>query len=170
MSLFRASLACAVAVAASSAFAQLTDDPDWKESPVPPPPAFNVSKLVPVDVGAASALAFGIDPATVTLTKEGVVRYVVVASSRTGATNAMYEGVRCASGEYKTYARHNASGGWNLVSNPAWQSLYAPAPSRHTLMVARGGICRGNAPNDNVEQMMRDLRTSPDQKYEPARR
>lgn len=170
MSLCRAGLACALVLAAGSTWAQLTEDPDWKESPVPPPPAFNVSKLVPVDVGAASALSFGIDPATVTLTKEGVVRYVVVASSRTGATNAMYEGVRCASGEYKTYARHNASGGWNMVSQPTWQSLYAPSPSRHTLLVARGGLCRGNAPNDNVDQMMRDLRSSPDQKYEPSRR
>ncbi len=96
---------------------------------------------------------------------------IVVASSRTGAMNAMYEGIRCASGEYKTYARHNANGGWNLVSQPTWQSLYAPASaSRHTLMVARGGICRGNAPNDTVEQMMRDLRSPPDQKYELPRR
>lgn len=170
MFLLRASVACTVTVAASLAFGQLVDDPDWKESAVPPPPAFNVSKLVPVDVGASSALSFGIDPTTVTLTKEGIVRYVVVASSRTGATNAMYEGVRCASGEFKTYARHNASGGWNLVGQPTWQSLYAPGPSRHTLLLARGGICRGNAPNDNVDQMMRDLRLGPDQKYELQRR
>lgn len=167
MSLCRAGLAFAMVIVAGSAFAQLaTEDPDWKESQVPPPPAFNAAKLVTVDVGAASALTFGIDPATLSVTKEGIVRYVVVASSRTGALNAMYEGIRCASAEYKVYARYNAGSGWNAVSEPTWQSLYATTPSRHTLRIARAGICRGNAPNLSVEQIVRDLRTPPDKKFE----
>lgn len=167
MSLCRAGLAYAMLIVAGSAFAQLgAEDPDWKESQVPPPPAFNAEKLLPVDVGAATALSFGIDPATLSVTKDGIVRYVVVASSRTGAFNAMYEGIRCATGEYKVYARYNTGSGWNAVSAPTWQSLYAASPSRHTLRIARAGICRGNAPNYSVEQIVRDLRTLPDKKFE----
>jgi hypothetical protein len=168
MSLCRAGLACALAVVAGSAFAQFggAQDPDWKESAVPPPPAFNAGKLVPVEVGAFSSLSFGIDPATLTLTPEGIVRYVVVASSRTGAMNAMYEGIRCASGEYKVYARYNTGSGWNPVTEPSWHSLYAPSPSRHTLSIARAGVCRGNAPNLSTERIVKDLRNPVDRKFE----
>jgi hypothetical protein len=163
----RAGLACAIAMVAGSAFAQLgAVDPDWKESQVPPPPAFDAGKLVPLEVAASSALSFGIDPATLSLTKEGIVRYVVVASSRTGALNAMYEGIRCSTSEYKVYARYNPGSGWNAVTEPTWQSLYSASPSRHTLNIARAGVCRGNAPNLTVEQIVRDLRTPPDKKFD----
>ena len=36
-----------------------------------------------------------------------MVRYVVVATSDSGAVNAIYEGIRCDTGRFKVYARHN---------------------------------------------------------------
>ena len=37
---------------------------DWKESEVPPPPAFDAGKLLTFDVSVGSSLVFGVDPAT----------------------------------------------------------------------------------------------------------
>jgi hypothetical protein len=88
------------------ATAQLAaQDPDWKELDAPPPPAFELSRLLPFEVSAGSTLKFGIDPATLQLGSDGILRYVVVARSSTGTVNAMYEGLRCSTGEVRTYAR-----------------------------------------------------------------
>ena len=133
-------LACALS---ASAWAQLTpDDPDWKELETPPPPAFDIGKLVTFDVSATSSLVFGIDPASIRISQaDGVVRYVMVASSASGAQNVMYEGIRCATGELKTYARYAPEGGWKAVSQPEWRSLFSNMPSKHALQFARAGGC-----------------------------
>lgn len=128
------------------ALAQLTDlDPDWKETDVPPPPAFSRDKLVPVDMPPHVTLKFGVDPVTLSITKDGVVRYVMVATSSGGNVNAMYEGIRCLTGEVKVYARYTSSGQWKTVDNPQWAPLNGNQPSKHALALARQGACEGRS-------------------------
>ena len=94
--------------------AQLADDPDWKESAALPPPAFDFGKLIPFTGAVSSPLVYGVDPASIRISKEdGVVRYVLVATGSSGARNVIYEGIRCATGEFKTYARYSSDGRWN---------------------------------------------------------
>lgn len=152
-------LAAGLAAASISATAQLSaPDPDWKEQDAPPPPAFAVDRLVPFDVSVGSALRFGVDPATIQIGRDGVVRYVIVARSASGTVNAMYEGIRCSTGEMRTYARHNADSGWTRADSSDWRSMWGSAPSRHTLMFARQGGCMGNAPPRSVDEIVRSLR------------
>lgn len=127
----------------SVAWAQfIPDDPDWKESEVPPPPAFDIGKLVTFEVSATSSLVYGVDPASIRISPaDGIVRYVVVASSASGARNVMYEGIRCATGEFKSYARYLPDEGWKMASQPEWHSLFGNMPSRHALRFARAGGC-----------------------------
>jgi hypothetical protein len=155
-SAFLASLVLMALVATGPATAQayaLEDPADWKESQVPPPPAFDVNKLIPLEVSIGSALNYGIDPATITITNsDSLVRYVIVASNASGARNVMYEGIRCSTGEYKTYGRYSPDGKWNMVANPEWQSMFGPMPSKHALRFARAGACdsAASAPSVNV--------------------
>lgn len=128
------------------ASAQLSSlDPDWKEIDVPPPPAFNKDKLVPVDMPPHVTLKLGVDPATLSISNDGVVRYVMVATSSAGTINAMYEGIRCLTGEVKVYARYSASGQWKAVENPQWAPLNGNQPSKHAAALARQGACDGRA-------------------------
>lgn len=158
-------LACGLAIWAFSAAAQLADvDPDWKEADAPPPPAFDLKRLVPFDVAPGSQLSFGVDPASISIGSDGIVRYVVVARSRTGTVNAMYEGLRCTTGEVRTYARHNPDSGWSRVEGGLWRSLWDNQPSRHSLMFARQGGCAGRAPPRNVQEIVRDLRNQDPEK------
>ena len=129
-----------VLVALSSS-AQVDTDPDWKETDAPPPPSFNKDKLIPIEMPKYVSLRFGVDPATLTLTADGIVRYVVVAINAGGSINAMYEGIRCATGEVKTYARQNSSGQWSLVSEPQWKWLNDKLPSKHAMAIASQGVC-----------------------------
>lgn len=135
------------------------DPADWKEIETPPPPAFDVKKLITFEVSPNSQLVYGVDPATISISpKDGIVRYVMVASNASGASNVMYEGIRCTTGEFKTYARYSSDGKWTHVSKPEWRSLFDNMPSKHALRFARAGACDSAAPATSVDTLVRRLK------------
>jgi hypothetical protein len=137
--------ALALTLIVQGAAAQTLTDTDRKESEAPPPPAFNTKQLIPIDMPKYVTLRFGVDPATLSITPDGIVLYVVVAINPAGSINAMYEGIRCATGEVKTFARYTTGGKWAVAANPEWQSLEANLPSRHAVALARQGLCEGHS-------------------------
>lgn len=143
-----------------AAWAQFTaDDPDWKESDVPPPPAFDMGKLVTFEVAPNSSLVYGVDPASIRISNsDGLVRYVMVASSASGARNVMYEGIRCSTGEFKTYARYSPDGGWRMVSKPEWRSLFGNMSSSHALRFAQAGACDNTTVPQSVNVLITRLK------------
>jgi hypothetical protein len=154
-----------LAMASFAAHAQLVPiDPDWKEVEAPPAPPVRTTGLIPLDI-PRSTLHFGVDPASVSLDKDSVVRYVVVATSDSGAVNALYEGIRCASGDFKVYARHNGGSGWTVARDTPWRALSEPSASRHTILIARTGACIGQAPNRSASQIVRDLKAPVDRRF-----
>lgn len=156
-SIFAAVLLLGLSNSVWSQFA--VDEPEWKESDVPPPPALDASKLVGLEVSPNSSLAYGVDPASISITQsDGVVRYVMVATSASGARNVMYEGIRCSTGEFKTYARYSADGKWNLVSDPQWRSMFGNMPSKHPLRLAKAGACDNAAPATSVKEIVSRLK------------
>ena len=137
----------------------LVDDPDWKEAEVPAPPTFSTEHLIAVEMPSYASLKFGVDPATLTITPDGIVRYVMVAVNASGSVNAMYEGIRCAKGEVKTYARTMSNGAWSVISEPPWRSLSDNLPSKHALAFARQGACDGrSAAASSVADIIRHLK------------
>jgi len=143
---------------APAAMAQLFVNPEWKESEVPPAPAFDQRRMVEIDMPPMLDLKFGVDPATIVITNDGVVRYVVIAKNTgpSGAINAFYDGVRCATGEGKTYARFSGDA-WHEVENPEWKRL-DQARTRYNLALARQAICTSGAPRRSAAEMVRELR------------
>ncbi len=139
-------------------------DPDWKEVEAPAPPQIRTTGLIPLEI-AGTSLHYGVDPDSVTLDRDGVVRYVMVASSGSGAVNALYEGIRCNTGDFKVYARYNTGSGWRPVKDAPWQPLVARSASRHSLLIARTGACIGQAPNRSASQIVRDLKAPVDRRF-----
>lgn len=153
--------AWALAISQNTAGQVFVEDPDWKEADVPAPPAFNKDRLIPVSMPPYATLRFGVDPATLMITHDGVVRYVMVAQGAggSGTVSAMYEGIRCAAGEFKTYARLGASGQWASVSNPPWRPLADNNTSKHALALARQGACDGrSAMARSVQEIVNTLK------------
>jgi hypothetical protein len=68
---------------------------------LPAPPK---GELIEFFVSSASSFKFFIDPKSLAVGSDGVVRYTLVARSRSGAENVSYEGIRCEDGNYKVYA------------------------------------------------------------------
>jgi hypothetical protein len=150
-------LACTV-LCRSAAWAQLAPvDPDWKEQDAPIPPAFDLQRLVPFEVSPNSPLRWGFDPETMQIGKDSIVRYVVVAQSPSGALNAIYEAVRCSTGEVKTYARHNKDSGWSIAKDPQWRPMQGQVSS-HSLRLANQGVCTGAAPASSVREVVKSVR------------
>ncbi|MEJ7929033.1 CNP1-like family protein [Ramlibacter sp. AN1015] len=149
-------LSSAVGVAAAA-------DGEWQEAEAPAPPALRTSELIHIEV-PRSELRFGVQPDSVSIGADDVVRYTVVATSRSGAVNAMYEGIRCVSGEVKVYARH-IDGTWAPTKEHDWQSLHGNAAHRHSLAVARQGACVGRGANRPARQILRDLAAPVDERF-----
>jgi hypothetical protein len=149
---------------ATSGFAQLlATDPDWKESDAPAPVALNLKDLLPFEVVKTSNLSWALDPTAVKIVGDGLVRYVAVARSASGALNALYEVINCSNGEVKTYARivskeaEAAGKAWVVVADPKWISMY-DAPSKHALALAKQGVCTGNTAAQNVNEIITSLK------------
>lgn len=137
----------------------LTNPADWKESDVPPPPAYDMSKLLTFEVTRASPMVYGVDPASFSISKnDGIVRYVVVATSPAGAKNVIYEGLRCSTGEVRTYARAKPDGSWVPVANSEWKSAYDISLPRHSLRFAKAAACQNAAPVSSVRELVRKLK------------
>jgi hypothetical protein len=134
------------------------DNPDWKETEAPAPPGFNPKQLLSVDMPHYVSMKFGIDPATLAVTPDGIVRYVMVAVSPGGSVTAFYEGIRCATAEVKSYARANADGVWTLVKNAEWRGLNDKQPSKHALALARQGVCEGNTATGPAAEILKKLK------------
>lgn len=137
----------------------LVDNPDWQETEVPAPPKFDPRQLVNIDMPAYVSMKFGVDPATLAVTPDGIVRYVMVAVSPSGSVNAFFEGIRCATGEVKSYARANDAGVWTLVKEPEWRGLNDKQPSKHALALARQGVCEGNTAAGSATEIVRRLKS-----------
>jgi len=138
--------------AAGWGFAQNSlDNPDWTEEPAPPAPTFSASRVLPLDMPNFVSVKVGIDPTTIMVGGDGIVRYVAVMSNATGSTNAVYEGIRCLTGEVKTYARAGSSGIWSPVSSPVWRDLLDNLPSQHARTFYRQAACDARVANTKSE-------------------
>lgn len=124
---------------------------------MPAAPAFSEDRLIRFEVNPDSALIYGIDSQTLSISAaDRVVRYVVVVRSPSGGRNVFYEGIRCPTGEMKTYARHNGQA-WVTVPDPQWSPMLG-RPSRHTAQLARLGACEGTATPFRPADVLRALR------------
>lgn len=122
-----------------------TNVPDaapWVEDTSPAAPTFSTEHLLALDMPPHVSIKAGIDPDTISVGTDAVVRYVVVMRNSSGSTMASYEGIRCETREVKTYARRNSLGEWVALSEPVWRDLNATMPSHHAQVFAGQAACK----------------------------
>ena len=83
---------------------------EWREGDVKLPAYPKTEGLIEFEVIGGS-FRFFIDPQSLALGPDGVVRYTLVARSPSGFANISYEGIRCSTMEYKVFAFGN-DGKW----------------------------------------------------------
>jgi hypothetical protein len=131
---------------------------DWKEEKAPPAPAYSTTQLLALDMPHFVTVKIGIDPSTLMVGSDGVVRYVAVMTNSNGNSSAVYEGLRCLTGEVKTYARAGSSGTWSPASNPVWRDVMDNLGSQHARVFARQAACDARLASSK-EDIIKSLRT-----------
>ena len=137
---------------------------DWelanrKPAPVEGPvelPAYPVAaRLIEFEKTSVADFRYFIDPQTLTVDKDGVVRYVLVARSASGVQNVSYEGIRCETAEYRLYAFGRPDGTWSR-SRVEWRSLQQAQPLQRILYADY--FCPQKVAILNAEEGVRALR------------
>jgi hypothetical protein len=121
------------------------------------PPAYPVAgRLLEFGVIDGGGFHFFVDGATLSVGKDGIVRYVLVARSPDGVQNVSFEGMRCASAQHRVYAFGRPDGSWS-ASRAGWRSLEAPAVQRRHTTLYREYFCPQNEPIRNAAEGVRAL-------------
>lgn len=162
--------ACAVVGAVAAALAAATvaqvpgqqlrdsaaDSIDFSTKPLdelplqlPAPPG----DLIEFDPGRPATLRFFVDPASLTVGTDGIVRFTVVVRGDGATSNVSYEAIRCKTAERKVYAYGRRDGTWSEVRDPRWTRIgnvasdhrfplyeYYFCPSRQIVASAREGV------------------------------
>jgi CNP1-like family protein len=99
---------------------QFDEDKPWEEQKASLPAYPAEENLVRFYVSETSPFEFFVDPDSLSVGKDGVVRYTLVARSASGALNIDYEGIRCESRERKLYAFGRADHTWAEARRADW--------------------------------------------------
>ena len=149
-------LALSAAALAACSSKGPSDRSDWERQnegrlakaeapPAPDLPAYPQNdRLVPFYVTSASDFKFFIDRASLSVGRDRIVRYALVARSGAGAENVSFEGINCLSNEYILYAV-GVQGKW--VGRPTeWRAIEPRSVQRWHNALRSEYFCPNNVP------------------------
>jgi hypothetical protein len=148
------------AAQAQSGFDEEFDDKDkpWQEIAVQLPAPPKAENLLPFYVSPITTHTFAIDPLSLTVAADGVIRYTLVTRSQEGATNISYEGIRCASFEKKIYAIGHPDGNWSRSRRDQWERIASNAANRQHAALTKDYFCQESMVAGKAEDMVKRLR------------
>jgi hypothetical protein len=124
------------------------------ELPLQLPAAPKPGDLIQFDPGRPTSLRFFVDPASLSVGTDGIVRFTVVARGDGAASNVSYEAIRCKTRERKVLAYGRANGTWHETRESHWIPISGMTsdgyrfvlfenyfcPSRQIIATAREGV------------------------------
>lgn len=125
------------------------DDPDapvWIEEDAVLPVFPQEANLLGFYVSEVTAHKFYIDASSLSVGKDGVVRYVLEVHTSGGATNISFEGIRCQTRELKIYASGRQDGTWASARNTKWRVIENKPVNRQHAALARDYFCPNGIP------------------------
>lgn len=138
---------------------QFVEPEPWKEQPVELP-AYPDGKhfvAVPLQI-AGSNLEMFIDEPSLAVGEDGVVRYVMLLRSPTGTENLFYEGIRCATHEWRAFAYGGSAGAWSALPDRGWAPIRNLGVERYREELYRYYLCDRSLGTLNRAEMLRRMR------------
>jgi hypothetical protein len=135
-------------------------EPDpWKEQAVglPAYPDGKHYLTVPVQIPGSNLEMF-IDEPSLSVGEDGVVRYVMLLRSPSGGENLFYEGIRCMSRQWITYAYGSSAGEWSPLAERGWSPIRDLGVERYRDRLYRYYLCDPAAGIPRREEMLRRMR------------
>lgn len=121
------------------------EERNFQEEAFAYPPAPKAEDLVEFAVSAQATFRFFVDVRSVSVGRDGVVRYTLVARSPNGVDNVSFEGIRCKAGAVKVYAGLRREGTWAPRPNAAWQEIQPKTIQRWHQVLRREYFCPQDA-------------------------
>lgn len=128
------------------------DEPTWQEEESALPAFPRDGDLLEFYVSAATTNRFFIDGASLNPGADGVVRYVLVVRAAGGATNVSFEGLRCATLEYRLYATGRGDGRWAKARSSEWKLMANLPANRQHAALSRDYLCPSRLPIQSAEE------------------
>ncbi len=148
----------ATLLVASSQAGLLGQDAPRQEIDVEPPGQFDLNTAEAFEMPGDQRLRYAVVPETLQIGDDGLLRYVLVATSSGGGQNVLFEALDCKRGEHKTLARWSSyQKRWTPVQTPNWEAL-SEARSVASQVLANGIFCHNNLVLGSREQMLRELK------------
>lgn len=151
--------------AAAQLFGGRDNDPDepkkWVELEVKLPAYPGEEKLLQFVGAAAVPHRFFLDPDSLSVGGDGVVRYAMVVKAGGGASNTSYEGIRCDVRQYKIYAVGRRDGNWTTARDPQWRDIDFRDANRPHNVLYHGILCEGRTPVKSARNAVNNLRYGP---------
>jgi hypothetical protein len=136
------------------------DVPDVVEEQAVLPAFPKEADLIEFHVSEGTANRFFIDGSSLTVGKDGIVRYALVVKTSGGATNTSYEGIRCKTGDYRLYASGRGDGTWAAARIADWRSIENKEINRHHAALNRDLFCPLATPINSADEGRAALRRS----------
>ena len=112
------------ACAAKTEFKESFDtEKPWVEQLAQLPLYPDLNKLIPLAVQTSTDYKHAVDPESISIGDDGVLRFTLVSRSSLGALNITHEGIRCETNERKLYAIGRDDKTWSKPRTSEWQSL-----------------------------------------------
>ena len=134
------------------------DDPEnapWKELSVNLPAYPDDKNLIEFEVGPTNKNHFYVDPTSLVVGNDGVVRFTLVVRTPGGANNVSFEGMRCDTKEDRIIAIGRADRTWYPLPRPEWRPVENRLFNQHHVVLFRQYFCpEGNiirTPADGVK-------------------
>lgn len=136
------------------------EDYVWEEGQTKIPPFPEDENLIEFRVTRPSAaFSYFIDANSLSYTKaDGIVRYTVVIRSKTGAKNVAFEGIRCSTKEYKTYAFGNGKGEFVKPRKLVWKGIMANNYTRYRKDLSDFYFCNIHILDLSAEKILAEMK------------
>ena len=129
----------------------------WKESVTDLPPYPKDENLLAVPLKVTDTIKLYIDRQSVSRGADHVARFSLVVESPSGARSVFYDGLRCETREYKTYAIGSSEHVFTPVKQAAWRPIPRPTVNDFRFQLYNEYICDAHASARTPEDLVRLL-------------
>lgn len=147
------------ACAAKKEFKETLDtEKPWLEQLAQLPPYPDLNNLISLTVQTSADYQHAVDPESISIGDDGVVRFTLVSRSSAGAMNINYEGIRCETNERKLYAIGRDDKTWSKSRISEWQSLVFVKQFYAQRELSRNLLCPDKYPVKSKEEAINILK------------
>jgi hypothetical protein len=132
-------------------------DEEWKEAQFSLPPYPRESSLLPFEISGPSYNLHYLDPQSISVGTDGVVRYTLVVKTSSNVENVSFEGIRCEEAQWKAYA-FGRQGQWVPARDAQWRKVAYQSLEGYRHALFRTYFCPDGLPRRSAQEIVASVK------------